>query len=83
MNKYWDGRLPVNVVELCRKAGYSIHAHDFQDNTQSETGMIDGKPTIRLRRELAEKLHSARTRFVIAHCMGHIVLHRSDLKELT
>lgn len=82
VEKYWDGRLPVDVLAMCKKAGILVQAFDFPDATQSETGLVKGQPCIRIRRDLSHDLASKRVRFTLAHCIGHIVLHREQLKEL-
>lgn len=82
LNQYWDGKLPVNMMAVCKKAGIAVYAHDLDEGVESQTGLLAGKPCIRIRRDLAKDLNSAKLRFILAHCAGHIVLHRDQLKEM-
>lgn len=83
IEKYWDGILPINLLAMCKKAGIAVYAHDFSDSTQSETGLDKGQPCIRIRRDLTTDMDSVKVRFILAHCVGHIVLHQGQLKELS
>ena len=81
--RYWDGKLPVDVVGICKKAGIELVWHQFNDdNTVSETGLLNGKPCIRVNCKLKDEPFT-KTRFIIAHCVAHVVLHHKELKELT
>lgn len=83
IEKYWDGKLPMNLLAMCKKAGIAVYAHDFSDSTQSETGLDKGQACIRIRRDLTTDMDSVKVRFILAHCIGHIEMHRDQLRELS
>lgn len=79
--KHWDGKLPVDVVQIASSAGIRVRTHHFDDDTIVECGLNDGKPVI-LIADSVWKNEPVRARFAIAHSLGHVILHASELKPL-
>lgn len=81
IDKHWDGKLPVDVVQIATSAGIRVRTHTFEDDTVVECGLYDSRPII-LISERVWKHERIRARFAIAHSLGHVMLHAADLKPL-
>jgi Zn-dependent peptidase ImmA (M78 family) len=71
LSAHWDGKLPVDPVQIARRMGVSVVYFDFTDDTICEACNVNGAPTIRVRKGET----AMRTKFAVAHSLGHIALH--------
>lgn len=82
LKTHWDGKIPVNVPDICRRMGVKLELFDFDDSTVvTDTGLVNGEPVIRLSNVVYQS-GGTRCSFALAHALGHIVLHSEHLKEL-
>lgn len=81
IQNHWDGQLPVNPVALCKRLGIECKLHDFGDDTVVQAGLKNGQPIILICRKSYEA-DTPRWRFAMAHALGHVLMHKDQLKEI-
>jgi Zn-dependent peptidase ImmA (M78 family) len=67
---------PVPVEKLAKTLGVKVEFSPFDDELSGMAFLRDGKPIIGVN----ANHHPNRQRFTIAHELGHILLHRSELE---
>ncbi len=68
-DKYWDGRMPVDIVALAKAAGVIVRPNP-QLKASGQFFFDEEQPII----EYNPSEHNVRQRFTIAHELGHFVL---------
>ena len=77
--KYGGASVPVDPIQIAQSMGITVIAYPL-DNEVSGMLVIDseGKPTIGYN----ENEHLHRTRFTVAHEIGHFVLHNTNTSKV-
>lgn len=73
LNKYSEGSFPVNPIKIAELLGYKVFKFDFKSNNFANvSGAINHEEK---KIFFNESEDSARSRFTIAHEIGHLMLH--------
>lgn len=66
----WDGSVPVNLVQVCRRAGYTVTTGHLEEGVCCKMQMKKGVPVM----TLASGMDEQRQRYALAHALGHCLL---------